>query len=883
MSSRAPHKPALRTLAALGLTAALALTAIAQDPPPQPTGAEMPLTPEARRSAVDGLSPRHLDWLRSVRGLISQPELDYFLRLSEDFRRDLFMRAFWEPRDPDRKTPQNELEERWEQYRDASGGPPIDDPRFMLLLLNGPPGGWSLPDGRPVAICYSRSKELEIWFYGSRQRRANGGSRQRRANGGSRQRRAKDEDERRFPVILQKRAEGAPFEVYLPGQSLRPIQRSGGRLPSTNIHELCAEDLLRYTQIEILRITGYQQLLREALSPPLPSPEWLANLAASATDLPRGAETFEVGVKLDFPARKQSRTAVRVMLGVTRAEAPGRRYSEEEGAGEGQTEHPEGELFHHFQLVGEVIRDGQLFEAFRYRFEGPTPEQATTVPLGFTRYLRAGPASLRLLLEDVYGDRFARLVREIVVPSPEGLPPVATPAASERTDSPSLKLYPPPGSVHVGKVRFRARASVAVDKVTFFLDDRPVLSKRRAPYSVELDLGTAPEPHRVRVVGFAGGIEVATDQIWLNQGAQRFRVHLIEPRPGGIYPGTVNVRAQVDTPDEMPPERIELFLGDELVATLREPPFSYSLKLTAGGDVAVVRAVAHLAGGTVAEDAVAEDAVVIGATAFTDVIKVRLVVLPVLVTDARGEPVRGLGRERFRVLDDGVERPIERFEAAGETPITAAMLIDRSASMAPHLARVADAARTFAAAAAGTPADRVAVFSFADELTVDAGFGTGAGERERALAGLGALGGTALYDALVQAVNSFGGTSGAPALVLFTDGRDETSRLSFEQALDTTRRAGVAIFFVGLEAAFEDKAQRRMIEQLAGETGGRAVFLPGLEELSDIYLSIFEELRSGYLIAYHAPSAGAESIFRKIKVEVDAKGARVRTRSGYYP
>ena len=50
------------------------------------------------------------------------------------------------------------------------------------------------------------------------------------------------------------------------------------------------------------------------------------------------------------------------------------------------------------------------------------------VPLGFTRYLRPGSTSLRLLIEDVYGGRFARVVREIDVPSPEGLPPVAAPA-----------------------------------------------------------------------------------------------------------------------------------------------------------------------------------------------------------------------------------------------------------------------------------------------------------------------------------------------------------------------------------------------------------------------------------------------------------------------
>ncbi len=848
------------TLAVLCL-AVVALATAAQEAP-LPTGAETPLTPEARQQKVGELRPQYLDWLRSVRGLISQPELDYFLRLSEDFRRDLFMRAFWEPRDPDRSTRANELKERWERFRDQPGGPPFDDPRFMLLLLNGPPGGWSLPNGRPVAICYSRSKELEIWFYGQSER-----------------------TDRDFPVILFQRASGQPYDLWVPGQTLRPIQRSGGRLPTTNIQDLCAEEYLRYTQIEISRVPSYDRLLREVLSPPLPSPEWLANLAAAATDLPRGAETFDVGVKLDFPARKQSRTAVRVMLGVTRDAAPGRRFD----AGE-QAEDRDGELFHHFRLVGEVIRDGQLFESFRYIFEGPTPESATLIPVGFTRYLRPGKASLRLLLEDVYGGRFARVVRELDVPSPDGLPPAASAPAPRSAEGPKLQLYPPPGNVHVGKIRFRARATVELDKVTFYLDDQPVLSKRRPPYSVELDLGDAPEPRRVRVVGFAGDAEVATDQIWLNQGAQRFRAQLIEPRPGGIYPGSVTAAVQVDTPSDQPPARVELYLNDELAATLTEPTspqgganltYSYPLTLppsAAAGGVAVVRAVAYLDDGTSAEDAV-----VIGAAAFTDVIEVRLVELPVLVTSAGGEPITGLSRDSFRVFDAGDERPIERFEPASEAPLTAAVLIDRSVSMAPHLETVADAARAFAAAAVRGDDDRVAVFSFADDVTVDAGFSAGAPERERALAGLQALGGTAFYDGLVQAFNTFESISGAPALVLFTDGRDETSRLTFEQALDAARRAGVRLYAVGLEAAFAGKAERRIVEQLAEETGGRAVYVAGLEELQEVYLEIAQELRAGYLIAYQAPSAGAEATYRKVKVEVDAPGAKVRTRSGYYP
>ena len=802
------------------------------------------MAPEARLQAIRELPIEHQQWLRSVRGLITAGELDYFLRLHEAYRREAFIDAFWEPRDPDPRTPENELEARW-QVLSSRGEFPYGDPRFLLLLFNGLPGGWTLPDGRPVSRCLSRARSLEIWYYSSDELHSDRLYR------------------RRFPVILLRRMTGGPWETYRRGESLRPVPRAG-RLPTSDVRMLCADELLDYTLDEIAFVGDYDRVLDEVLAPPQPPPEWLASFSASGTDLPAGAETFEVAAELDFPARKQSRAAARVVLGVPREQAPGRRF--------------DGELFHNFQLTGEVIRDGSLFEGFRYRFEGPTPEEAATVPLGFTRYLRPGEATLRLLLEDLYTGRFAQVVRQIEIPSPGGLPPVPAVPAETARRGPSLHLVPPLGDVHVGMVRFRAWAEGELDEVRYYLDGRPVFSKRRPPYSVELDLGPAPLPRSVRVAGSVGGREVATDQIWLNQGARIFRVRLVEPRPGAIYPGGLTARAVVETPGGAAPERLELYLDDEPVATLREPPFVRSLRLPVDGSgpAAVVRAVAYLADGSWAEDAVVVNA------AFGEAVDVRLVELPALVSDAAGRPIRGLGRDRFRLYEDGVLQAVERFEEVGAAPVHAALLIDRSASMEPHLARVADAARAFAGAAVASPDDRVAVLSFAQGLTVDAGFTAGRGQLERALAGLDADGRTAFYDSLVQAFNTFDGVSGPSALVVFTDGQDETSRLGFGETLETARRSGVTLYAIGTADAYPEKQTRRQLEELAAETGGRAYFLAGLDDLEGVYLGILDELRGRYLLAYAPPSAGAEG-FRKLRVEVDAQGAEVRTRRGYYP
>jgi Ca-activated chloride channel family protein len=819
---------------------------------------EQPANPETERAIrektaalmerVQTLAPVYREWVQSVSGLMSIGELEYFLDLEQDYRRDSFMEAFWEPRDPDPTTPGNELRARWEEYKRDAGELPYGDPRFVVYLINGPPGRYTLPDGRPVTVCYARSDELEIWFYGG-----------------------SETTSKHFVVIFQRRGATTPYEIYRPGGILRATPRSGG-LPTTDVRLLCAEEYLSYALAEINNETDYEDLIDHALSAPMPSPEWLATFKGSGTDLPDGAKTFEINDEITFPERNQSRTALQVLLSVPLAAAPGRRF--------------DGELNHNFVVTGEVIRDGRLFESFNYGFQGPTAEGTAAIPMGFTRYLRPGPAQLRILVEDVFGEQYAQIIRDLEIPSPEGLPQAKLPSLGNATggagggSGPSLQLLAPAGAVQTGVVRFSARSTGTMEKVTFFLDDRAVLTKRTPPYSVELNLGNTPSPHRVRVVGYRGTDEVATDQLWLNQGAQRFRVRMIEPRPGGIYPGSLTARVEVDTPDGKPPQRVEIYVNEASIASLDAPPYQQTIRLP-GADTTVIRAVATLADGSTAEDAV----LVNTASGLAERVEVQLVEVHALVLDRQGRPVRGLQQGAFRVLENGQPQTIVRFEEAASAPLRAALLVDRSSSMDPHMATVAAAAQSFATAALQGKDDRVAVLSFADKTTVDQPFTASPAQVEKALAGLRPLGRTALNDALIEGLNYSGELEGLTALVLFTDGQDETSRFTFDQVLESARQSGVMVYVVGLEASFPDRATRRRMDELARETGGAALFLTDLTTLQQTYAGILDQLRSRYLLAYQPtvePTPGRGE-FREITVEVEGQGLEVRARRGYYP
>ena len=87
----------------------------------------------------------------------------------------------------------------------------------------------------------------------------------------------------------------------------------------------------------------------------------------------------------------------------------------------------------------------------------------------------------------------------------------------------------------------------------------------------------------------------------------------------------------------------------------------------------------------------------------------------------------------------------------------------------------------------------------------------------------------------------------------------------------------------GLKDATREKASRKVLRSLANETGGRAYFIEDLTELGEIYAAIQQELRSRYLLAYQSTSTKDPSEFRLVEVDVDQKGAEIRTMSGYYP
>jgi Ca-activated chloride channel family protein len=221
---------------------------------------------------------------------------------------------------------------------------------------------------------------------------------------------------------------------------------------------------------------------------------------------------------------------------------------------------------------------------------------------------------------------------------------------------------------------------------------------------------------------------------------------------------------------------------------------------------------------------------------------------------------------------------VARFEQVRDLTIHAAILLDISASMEERLDVTRRAALSFFEQAV-QPKDRAALITFNDHPNLAVGFDNEIKTLAGGLAGLKAERGTALYDAVVFGLYYFNGIRGQRALLVLSDGKDESSRFSWEQTLEYARRAGVTIYSIAIA---DDEAHKKL-SRLAEATGGRSFLVRSPDELPAVYDSVQRELRSKYLIAYQSANTTGGRDFRRVEVKPRRAAVEVKTMQGYYP
>jgi Ca-activated chloride channel family protein len=258
--------------------------------------------------------------------------------------------------------------------------------------------------------------------------------------------------------------------------------------------------------------------------------------------------------------------------------------------------------------------------------------------------------------------------------------------------------------------------------------------------------------------------------------------------------------------------------------------------------------------------------------------QVQLVEVYATVIDANGELVTGLRQNDFEVYENNERQDISTF-AAGEFPLTVALGVDRSWSMAGKSLELAkQASRSFLNQL--KPNDRSMVLAISSTGDVIAPLSTDRFTQARAIAALDPWSTTALRDSIMVALNRLESEPGRQALVLFSDGNDRYSAATEAQVLARARRSNALIYPITI-----GKERAPMLAELAVLTGGRSFQLKDPTELEKTLSTIARELRYQYLLGY-APAQpiqeGAHE-WRPIRVTLTGNhtGLRVRARDGY--
>jgi len=253
------------------------------------------------------------------------------------------------------------------------------------------------------------------------------------------------------------------------------------------------------------------------------------------------------------------------------------------------------------------------------------------------------------------------------------------------------------------------------------------------------------------------------------------------------------------------------------------------------------------------------------------------VLVPVVVTH-HGEFVRGLKKQDFEVLEDGVAQQIAAL-VADEAPLELVLAIDISGSMESSLGEVKAAVKQFLSKL--RPGDAATLLGFNDTTFVVAEREKDRKAREEAIDLLTSWGGTALYDATIRAVDFVSRETGRKGVVIFSDGEDRHSLTRRDAAMRRVQSSDAMLYTVGFGAGASVSQLRSSLEAYARSTGGRPFFPKQTKELDGIFDEIVAELANQYVLSYSPTNLKQDKKWREISVRVRKGNYEIRARKGY--
>jgi Ca-activated chloride channel family protein len=263
------------------------------------------------------------------------------------------------------------------------------------------------------------------------------------------------------------------------------------------------------------------------------------------------------------------------------------------------------------------------------------------------------------------------------------------------------------------------------------------------------------------------------------------------------------------------------------------------------------------------------------------------------ITDRKGNLVTDLAADDFEIFEDGKKQAIQYFAAGYPVdpdhpgpPLHLGVLLDVSDSMGEDIGFTKTAAIKFLNRL--IDAVDIAVMDFDTEVRA-ARYSQNEFPRvverirQKKVSGF-----TALYDAIGVYLDGAAGQDGRKVMLLYTDGGDTRSAMSYSDLIDLLKASDVTVYAIGAlehQSTFTKNDQRMKLQQIAEVTGGQAFFPVAVKELDAVYDKVVAQVRAQYTLGYVSTNEKTDGIWRKIEIKVvrkEGRDLRVRSRKGYF-
>lgn len=267
---------------------------------------------------------------------------------------------------------------------------------------------------------------------------------------------------------------------------------------------------------------------------------------------------------------------------------------------------------------------------------------------------------------------------------------------------------------------------------------------------------------------------------------------------------------------------------------------------------------------------------------------VKLVLVPVSVTDASQRVVTGLSRDNFEVFDGKKAQTIQDFSSE-DVPVSVGIILDSSGSMRDKWGRVQEAVNQFCDAA--NPEDEFFMIVFSDQPRLASDFTTSPQDLQKELLFTQPKGRTALLDAIQMGLHKMKNAKYAKkALLIISDGGDNHSRYGENEIKSYAKESDVMIYSIGVFDRYvptvEEMQGPALLSEITDPTGGRSFTLESPNQMPEVARHIGTELRTQYVLAYRPQDVAHDGKWHRIKVKLRLPKRlpflQAHAKTGYY-